>query len=615
MANSLHVRLAALEARIVALERKLSSAPSIAEASPPLREEPVREEPVRGPLGEEPAPLTQPPLSEIPPRIPETSGAPARRRKAAAGGFEISASTVLGWAGAGALLLAAAYFVRLAIAEGWLTPWLQVGIAAAAGVAMIGGAFALRRGDARYSSLLGAGGIAVLYVAVYGAHVYHGLVGPLPAIAAASAVSGLSLVLHTLFRQPVYVAFALAGTYLTPFLLPRGSIQELAVYLAIWNVVYAGYAVWQKHRGLYLAAVYAFLVVFGWGWGREVEAYIASAAGAHLPRLEDAGVPWRFASLFLWLQGLVFVWAAVAVSVRSRRLLSEAVAWAHLPALLLLYGIQYEILGGESGVVDRATPDLAAWAGIALALVVYVGWAVGRAALAETPRASLQVAHAFAALVFVHAVYIDLLPPDWRPLVALVFAAVVAVGWNGFGARAWPWVAAAMFLFVAGYAEVAFSWGFRDPVVARSALALAYPALPYALYLRARPSEGAIDAEVAWRWLLLSAAHAMALGAAVWLVGEWLGSPDTTVERLWLSLAWAGIGLAWLVVATARGDQALARSTLGVFAAFALKVVFADLDHAGPLVRVGILVVLGVTLYAGGWIYRRLLEPVTRTRS
>jgi uncharacterized membrane protein len=602
MVDSLDVRLAALEARIAALERQLSSKP-IAEAPPPVREEPVGEDPVRGPVLEEPAPLTQPPLSAIPPRIP------------AASGFELSASTVLGWAGAGALLLAAAYFVRLAIAEGWLTPWLQVGIAAAAGVAMIGGAFALRRGDARYSSLLGAGGIAVLYVAVYGAHVYHGLVGALPAIAAASAVSGLSLVLHALFRQPVYVAFALAGTYLTPLLLPRGSIQELAVYLAIWNVVYAGYAVWQKNRYLYLAAVYAFLLVFGWGWGREVEAYVGQAAATHLPRLDYAAVPWRFAGVFLWLQGLVFVGAAVAASLRTRRPLPDAVAWAHLPALLLLYVIQYEILRGVPEVADGPPPDLAAGAGIALALVVYLGWSAGRAMLAETPRASLQVAHAFGAVVFVHAVYIDLVPPDWRPLVALALAAVVALGWTGFGARAWPWAVAAGILFAAGYAELAFSWGPRDPVVARTPLTLGYPALLYALYLRARPARGAIDAEVAWRWLLLAAAHAMTLGAAAWLVGEWLGRADTTVERLWLSLAWAGIGLAWLVVATARGDRTLARSTLGIFAAFALKVVFADLDHAGPLVRVGILVVLGVTLYAGGWIYRRLLEPVTRTRS
>jgi uncharacterized membrane protein len=595
--SPIDLRLAALEARIAALERSLQSPPKPEPQPSPAvpKEPPVVELPAQS------IPSTPPVVSPVP-------GIPPR-------GFEISASTVLGWAGAGALLLAAAYFVRLAIAEGWLTPWLQVGIAATAGIAMIGGAFALRRRDVLYSSLLGAGGIAVLYVAVYGAHVYHDLIGAWPAVVAASAVSGFSLVLHTLFRQPVYVAFALGGTYLTPFLLPRGSIQELAVYLAIWNVVYAGYAVWQKHRGLYLAAVYAFLVVYGWGWGREVDAYVGEAAAAHLSRLDYAGVPWLFASLFLGLQGLVFVVAAVAVSVRSRRPLTEAVAWAHLPALLLIYGIQYQILGGESGVVDRAAPNLAAWAGIALALVVYVGWAIGRAALVETPRASLQVAHAFAALVFLHAVYADLMPEDWRPLVALAVAVLVALAWTRFGVRAWPWVAAAIFLFVVGYAEVAFSWGFRDTIVARSALSLAYPALLYALYFGARPSEAGVHADVPRRWLLLSIAHAMALGAAVWLVGEWLGSPDTTVERLWLSLAWAGIGLAWLVLATAREDRILARSTLGIFAAFALKVVFADLDHAGPLVRVGILVVLGVTLYAGGWIYRRVLEPVTRTRS
>ena len=56
------------------------------------------------------------------------------------------------------------------------------------------------------------------------------------------------------------------------------------------------------------------------------------------------------------------------------------------------------------------------------------------------------------------------------------------------------------------------------------------------------------------RWLLLGAAHSMALGGAVWLVGEWLGSPETTVERLWLSFAWAAIGLAWLLSGTTRGD-------------------------------------------------------------
>jgi hypothetical protein len=203
---------------------------------------------------------------------------------------------------------------------------------------------------------------------------------------------------------------------------------------------------------------------------------------------------------------------------------------------------------------------------------------------------------------------------EWRPVVALgVAALILGAKWSGL--RAGPWLIAAVVLLVAGYSQLAVSWGLEEsipgqPVVGRAALSLAYPALLYAVYFSIRPRE-VLGARELGRWLLLGAAHSMALGAAVWLVGEWLGSPETTVERLWLSFAWAAIGLAWLLSGTARGDRTLARSTLWIFAAFALKVVFADLDHAGPLVRVGILVVLGLTLYAGGWIYRRVVDSTT----
>lgn len=576
-------RLSAIEKRLAALEAMMGR--------------PVQEE--RPPIVE-----ISPPAMDTPPPM-ESHRIPA-----------ISASTILGWAGAAALLLAAAYFIRLAIAEDWLTPWLQVGIAAVAGIVMIAGAFALRARDVRYSSLLGAGGIAVLYVAVYGAHVYHDLIGAWPAVVAVSMVSAVSLFLHAFFRQPVYVAFALAGTYLTPILLPRGSIHELAIYLGIWNLVYCAYAVWQKSRALYLAAGYAFLVVFDWGWEREVQQIVGEAIEARLLQLDFYAVPRMFAAVFLWLQGCVFIAAAVWVSSRARQALTRSLAWAHLPALLFFYFLQYNILGGAFPAIGHTEHfDIAPWAGIALALAVYAGWAVGRATLEEVPRASLQVAHAFAAVVFVHAVYSELVPPGWRPMVALAVAAAITFRPSMHRGTEWPLLAMGAFLFVVGYVGVAFPDTIPGDVtvVGRSGLLLAYPALLYALYLGSRRARDPDQATRTGHWILLLPAHAMTLGAAAWLVGRWLGSPDTTVERLWLSFAWAAIGIAWLLFATARDDRALARSTLGIFAAFALKVVFADLDGAGPFVRVGILVVLGVTLYAGGWIYRRVMAPAGRT--
>ena len=38
------------------------------------------------------------------------------------------------------------------------------------------------------------------------------------------------------------------------------------------------------------------------------------------------------------------------------------------------------------------------------------------------------------------------------------------------------------------------------------------------------------------------------------------------------------------------------------------KVLLYDLHQSAPLVRIGILLVLGLTLYAGGWLYQRVLS-------
>jgi uncharacterized membrane protein len=160
----------------------------------------------------------------------------------------------------------------------------------------------------------------------------------------------------------------------------------------------------------------------------------------------------------------------------------------------------------------------------------------------------------------------------------------------------------AAILVLVGYLELLLGWDQDPPYVAGTLLALAYPALLYALYFE-RPA----GADPAPRAALLAAAHVVLLASCAILVDRWVEAPDSTVEHLWLSLAWAGAGVVSLAAALRRGDRLLARSTLGIFLLFGLKVLFVDLERAAPLVRVGCLAVLGVSLYAGGWIYRRLL--------
>ncbi|HYO46994.1 MAG TPA: hypothetical protein VEY33_09945 [Gemmatimonadota bacterium] len=97
-------RLAAIEARLAALEKNFDTARQPISETPSVSGVPLAVSTATSRVTEARPPIVQ--------AAPQPSGA------AAPLGFEISASTILGWAGAGALLLAAAYFVRLAIAEG-----------------------------------------------------------------------------------------------------------------------------------------------------------------------------------------------------------------------------------------------------------------------------------------------------------------------------------------------------------------------------------------------------------------------------------------------------------------------------------------------------------------
>ena len=75
-------------------------------------------------------------------------------------------TSVLGWAGALAFVLAASYLIKLAIDAGWLTPARQVAMAAISGLLLIGAGLALRGFNRQYAGLLPAGGIVILFLSI-----------------------------------------------------------------------------------------------------------------------------------------------------------------------------------------------------------------------------------------------------------------------------------------------------------------------------------------------------------------------------------------------------------------------------------------------------------------
>ena len=533
-------RLAAVEERLARLETKLAALTGPAAAAPRPR-----------------------------PAMPPSSTPRASAQKAGAADGPALATSMLGWGGAAALVLAAAYLIRLGIDSGWLTPVRQVVLAALAGCALIGAGFALRSTGRSYAGLLPAGGIAILFLAIYGAHLYHGFLPATPAAMAVIGVCAVSLWLCAAFDSDLYALFAVAGSYSAPFLLrSHGSITDLSIYFSAWSVVFCAYAIWRGRRAIYLLALYLALIGFDLGW-----------------RAQGNG-EWIAAAAFQAVQFAIFGIATALFSVRNHSPLDTSSAAAHLPPLLLFYFVEYLQLSAH-------LPAAAPWIAVGSAAAVAALYGGARAALKRPLPGGELILWAYVALVLFHAGYVESVPKAWAPWVAFVLVPLVAaLTLRGSGGRAsWPVWAAVAAIFAVNYMRIVFNTDL-DQASGRVLLPIAYSALLYAGYafLGRRPTQVP-------RALLLYMGHVCAMAAALHFL-------DTQIVE---STAWGVLALGCLGISVWQRDRMLGQSSLLVFGATAGKVLLYDLSGAPPVARILSLLVLGLTFYFGGMLYQRLL--------
>jgi len=569
MDTDLERRFGGIEARLAQVERLLAAmatAPTHGPPSAPLT--PTALLPERRPTPAATAPRSAPTVQPSRP-APRRDDEPR----------PALATSILGWGGALALVLAAAYLIRLAIDTGWLTPLRQVGLAAIAGLALIGAGFALRATSRAYAGLLPAAGVVILFLSVYGAHLYYGLLSAPPAAAAVVGICVISLWLCGAFESDLYALFAVAGSYSAPFLLTtlRGSTADLVIYFSAWNVAFGVFAVWRGRRLVYLLALYLALLAF------DVLAGFLSAS------------EWSAQLVFQTVQLVIFGVATVVFSIRHERPLDESAAFAHLPPLLVFYFLQYAQLA-------KHLPAVAPWIAVASLASVAVLYGVARVALKRPLPGGEFLLWSYVAVVLVHAGYIESVPKPWAPWVALGVIPILAAASVRldlrFG-RTWPvWVGIAGIFFI-NYLRIVFDTDLAQ-VPFKTALALAYAFLLYTGYafLSGRDKDNA-------KLLLLYAGHVSAMAAALHLL-------DVLIVQ---SAAWGVLALACLGVSLGRHDRLLGQSSLLVFAATAGKVLLYDLSGAPTVARIVSLLVLGVTFYFGGLLYQRLLGAGPEARA
>ena len=342
--NSMTRELAQLSLRLEDLERQRSPGagaqgrPTAASAAPATQ--PQGHAPAAGP----PQPAAPPaaPTTPAPPSAPAAPGpgpatAPAGPASAVPatpmGGFTdrnwewLLGGNWLARIGIVALIFGVAFFISLAIDRGWLNETARVLLGIAGGLVLIAAGEYFRNRFGVWAQTVAGGGIAILYLSVYGAFALYALI-PTELAFGAFAIITLAGALLSLRHEAVGVAvLAIFGGFATPLLLQDELPDQrwLLLYVLVLDVGVLALAGFRNWRWFTLLAWAGSLILFGF-WQMELDPSTA---------LAQIGITAIF---------LVFVAATVAFHLVRK----QAVGPADLALVTLnaagYYGISYALM-------------------------------------------------------------------------------------------------------------------------------------------------------------------------------------------------------------------------------------------------------------------------------
>ena len=151
---------------------------------------------------------------------------------------QIFGGNIIGKLGLITLVLASAWFIKYAFDRQWINESGRIYTGLACGFGVIAFGLHLARGKLRIisHSIIGTG-FAIVYVAVFGAYYYYGLLGREETFAGLFLASALVALVSARADSQILYVFSLAGAFLAPLLMSRGenSYRFLFSYVALIN--------------------------------------------------------------------------------------------------------------------------------------------------------------------------------------------------------------------------------------------------------------------------------------------------------------------------------------------------------------------------------------------
>jgi uncharacterized membrane protein len=256
--RSLDLRLTGVEAALLRLVQQQALAqqpPTEAVQSP--AETPAT---IVQPVASDPAPMVEP----APPPLPNVS-TPHEHLELIIG------RTWLGWIAIILILGATVFFLKYAFENRWIGELGRVTLGVVAGfILVLAGHERHRKGWRYLSQVLTAGGITVLYLAVYGAFGYYHLIDQRSAFVFLAIIVAEAHLLALAYDAPSIAVMALAGGFLAPLLLSTGRDQYrvLFTYIGVLDLGMLGVVIARSWRWIgslgYLGTQFLF-----WAWYSE----------------------------------------------------------------------------------------------------------------------------------------------------------------------------------------------------------------------------------------------------------------------------------------------------------------------------------------------------------
>src|SRR6478672_9732393 len=206
-------------------------------------------------MGTAPAPRPEPfprPTPVAPDVAPRPRAAPEPTRDLE----ELLGGRVLGWVGGIAVVIAAVFFVVMAVRNGWIgeAARMELAFAASAALVAVGVWLYERRGQTQAALATVAAGLAALYVSTSAATLHYHLLSPVLGLVIAGAVGAAALVTAVRWNSQEIAGIGIVGALLAPVLVHCGTSTSSLVFMTIALITAIGIVVYRRWEWLAVIA-------------------------------------------------------------------------------------------------------------------------------------------------------------------------------------------------------------------------------------------------------------------------------------------------------------------------------------------------------------------------